>query len=205
MSQGFTSGIPIDTDQLLSANSDGLVSSQKAVKAYIDNIASNSRARKLFAYKNTDSTVTATISETILTPNDNTFLIPGGTMGANGILIADMFIYKIGTAGTCVYNMYLNTSPNTLVGAVLIGRITTTAATLTERFQRHLVNKNSEVANYIYNAGTNSTSEFTAGTAARQAVNINTTTDKYFILTATLANTGDTAGVGDIQLYIDKP
>ena len=36
MSQGFTSGIPIDTDGTLSANSDFLVPSQKAVKTYVD-------------------------------------------------------------------------------------------------------------------------------------------------------------------------
>ena len=36
MSQGFTSGIPIDTDGTLSADSNGLVSSQKAVKTYVD-------------------------------------------------------------------------------------------------------------------------------------------------------------------------
>ena len=36
MSQGFTRGIPIDTDGTLSANSDFLVSSQKAVKTYAD-------------------------------------------------------------------------------------------------------------------------------------------------------------------------
>ena len=36
MSQGFISGIPIDTDGTLSANSDFLVPSQKAVKTYVD-------------------------------------------------------------------------------------------------------------------------------------------------------------------------
>lgn len=36
MSQGYTSGIPIDTDGTLSANSDFLVPSQKAVKTYVD-------------------------------------------------------------------------------------------------------------------------------------------------------------------------
>jgi len=36
MSQGFTKGIPIDTDVALTANSDNIVSSQKAVKAYVD-------------------------------------------------------------------------------------------------------------------------------------------------------------------------
>jgi hypothetical protein len=36
MSQGFTSGLPIDTDPTLAADSDLLVPSQKAVKAYAD-------------------------------------------------------------------------------------------------------------------------------------------------------------------------
>ena len=37
MSQGYTKGIPIDTDGTLSADSDLLVPSQKAVKTYVDN------------------------------------------------------------------------------------------------------------------------------------------------------------------------
>lgn len=36
MSQGFTKAITIDTDGTLSANSDLLVPSQKAVKTYVD-------------------------------------------------------------------------------------------------------------------------------------------------------------------------
>lgn len=39
MAQGFTKGIPLDTDGTLSANSDSLVPSQKAVKTYVDGIA----------------------------------------------------------------------------------------------------------------------------------------------------------------------
>src|SRR5574343_497946 len=43
MAQGTTKGIPIDTDATLTANSDGLVASQKAVKSYVDNsVASGS-------------------------------------------------------------------------------------------------------------------------------------------------------------------
>lgn len=36
MGQGFTKGMPIDFDETLSSNSDLLVSSQKAVKAYVN-------------------------------------------------------------------------------------------------------------------------------------------------------------------------
>ena len=37
MAQGTTKGVPIDTDPLLAADSNLLVASQKATKAYIDN------------------------------------------------------------------------------------------------------------------------------------------------------------------------
>lgn len=36
MSQGFTKGVPVDTDVNLAANSDLLIPSQKAVKTYVD-------------------------------------------------------------------------------------------------------------------------------------------------------------------------
>jgi hypothetical protein len=41
MAQGTTRGVPIDIDQMLTADSDLLVPSQKAVKSYIDNGLSN--------------------------------------------------------------------------------------------------------------------------------------------------------------------
>ena len=41
MAQGTTRGVPIDIDPLLAADSDLLVPSQKAVKAYIDNGLAN--------------------------------------------------------------------------------------------------------------------------------------------------------------------
>jgi len=41
MSQGFTKGTPIDTDDTLSLNSDIVVPSQKAVKTYVDGGLSN--------------------------------------------------------------------------------------------------------------------------------------------------------------------
>lgn len=48
-SQGGGSTITIDTDPTLAANSDTIVASQKAVKAYIDKL---SIASKLYLYNN---------------------------------------------------------------------------------------------------------------------------------------------------------
>lgn len=41
MGQSYTKGIPVDTDSSLTANSDLLVPSQKAVKSYINNQITN--------------------------------------------------------------------------------------------------------------------------------------------------------------------
>ena len=45
MSQGYSKGIPIDTDPTLSGNSDFLTSSQKAIKTYVDTNISNVNAQ----------------------------------------------------------------------------------------------------------------------------------------------------------------
>jgi hypothetical protein len=44
MSQGFTRGVPIDTDPTLSLDSDLVVPSQKAVKTYVDTITISTTA-----------------------------------------------------------------------------------------------------------------------------------------------------------------
>jgi hypothetical protein len=70
MAQGTTRGVPIDVDPLLANNSDLLVPSQKAVKAYIDNGLSNKQNALGFtpedvANKQTDLTASATKYPTV--------------------------------------------------------------------------------------------------------------------------------------------
>jgi hypothetical protein len=70
MAQGTTRGVPIDIDPLLAADSDLLVPSQKAVKAYIDNGLSNKQNALGFtpedvANKQTDLTASATKYPTV--------------------------------------------------------------------------------------------------------------------------------------------
>lgn len=56
MAQGSTKGVPIDTDNLLSLNSDLVVPSQKAIKTYVDNNFQPNSMRKHYydAVTNTD-------------------------------------------------------------------------------------------------------------------------------------------------------
>ena len=70
MAQGTTRGVPIDIDPLLTADSDLLVTSQKAVKSYIDNGLSNKQNALGFtpenvANKQTDLTASATKYPTV--------------------------------------------------------------------------------------------------------------------------------------------
>lgn len=65
MAQGFTSGIPLDTDVTLSADSNGLVSSQHAVKTYVDTeIASLPTITPAALTKTDDTNVTLTLGGT---------------------------------------------------------------------------------------------------------------------------------------------
>jgi uncharacterized protein YpuA (DUF1002 family) len=59
--------------------------------------------------------------------------------------------------------------------------------------------------NNSYPAATSSTSDLPAQTIARTAININTANNFWIVQTTQLANATDTAGIDNIQIYIDKP
>lgn len=159
--------------------------------------------RKILLYQNTNSSVTGTLSETILTPN--TWLIAGGTMGLNSILWIPAYMQKIGTAGACTWSIKINTSYS-LVGAVTLhtsGSAWTTTTRSGGFSDVRLVNKNSlssQVASSISSSGFN-----TFSTNDATALTVNTANNFYIMITAQLANTGDTARLNNAQVYIDNP
>ena len=57
MSQGTTKGVPIDTDDELTLNSDLLVPSQKAVKTYVDNVSIVDPARVYDVIEDFEATI----------------------------------------------------------------------------------------------------------------------------------------------------
>lgn len=57
--QGYTSGVPIDTDPTLAADSDLLVASQKAIKTYVDAAEAAAQAAAIAASQPLDADLTA--------------------------------------------------------------------------------------------------------------------------------------------------
>ena len=243
--QGFTKNIPLDTDTNLASNSDFIVPTQKAVKAYADtkesttnkattmtgNEASNilfltakaiydwavglfiqigqSTHRKIFAYQNTDSSITGTTNQTVLA----NLLIPASSIGANGKLLLFNQLKKTGTAGNFTVRMYLSTDATNTVGSTgtptnstLIGTRGTGASNLTGGvMSRQMQNKNSESLNEVYPTAVDSGVDTATSTTAMTVTNIDTTVDLYYVVTGQLVNPADTGILGNSQIYIDKP
>lgn len=159
------------------------------------------RSRKIFAYQNTDSSITGTLAERILFNK----LIPANSMGLNDTIWWESSVYKIGASGTASFKKYFNTSPNTLVGAKTFGVLTIAANVMTNFFTRHLSNKNSQTVNNCYPVTQTAASELSVSALARTAINVDWTVDQYLIETCTLGNINDEAGFDNIQIYINKP
>lgn len=108
MSQGFTSGIPIDTDGTLSANSNGLIPSQKAVKTYVDTeLATKQDLLYINKVTAASSAVTGTLTET----ECYKVLIPANTLVSGDKLVLDgLLVSKTGTAGNAVIRIKISTS-----------------------------------------------------------------------------------------------
>lgn len=163
----------------------------------------DSGIRRLLFYQNTDSSITGTLTETILTPN--TWLVPAGFMNANSILYIPAYMTKTGTAGACTWKVLINTSYS-LVGAVQL-HTTGSAWSATTKSgglsNVRLINRNSltsQVSSFI------SSGDFNAfSTNAAVALTINTANQFYIMITATLANTGDTATLINAQVEYQKP
>lgn len=160
------------------------------------------KVRKLLFFQNTDSSVTGTIVETILTPN--TFLIPAGTLKANSILHVEALLKRGATTlGIITFQAKANTSYST-VGAKTIYS-TGSAFQVSIRSSgliARVVNKNSNSTN-----NQPSISSFTMDTQSTNGViatNIDWSVNQYVMITATLANAGDTATLDNVQFYVTE-
>lgn len=195
---------PVDADYIALMDSED---TNKAKKLSWSNIKSALLKlfynRKIYAYANTDSSVTGTVTETILTPN--TFYIEAGDMTANGVAEIVAYMKKTGTAGSATFKIYANSSYS-LSGATLIH--TTGSAWISGMRSGgfcgvRLVNKNSLSSQ----TGSSISSGFfdTFSTNSANTLTINTANRVYVLITATLGNTGDTATLDNCQLYVNNP
>jgi hypothetical protein len=127
MSQGSTHGVPIDTDSTLAANSDLVVSSQKAIKTYVGNFTPTSASYAISAsfaqtasYVTTSQTasyvITAQTASYITTSQTASFVTGSkvfGPLGANSVTSAS---YSVSSSYASTSN--ISTSNNT--GSIIL-------------------------------------------------------------------------------------
>jgi hypothetical protein len=174
-----------------------------------DSRLSDARAEKMYAYQNTDSTVTGSTSQTVLFNGK----INAGDMGTNGRLTINAVPFKSGTAGTFTLTMYVSTVGTNTVGSTGVPTSSTqlgiVALTSTQlfggNFNRSIANKNSASTNNSFPSSIAITNDNSASTSARTAININTANDFWVVITGQLSNAGDTGGLDNVQCQIDKP
>lgn len=142
--------------------------------------------KTLFADTVDSSTVTGTTSETIL----QSYLIPANSIGVGTLSFENLFS-KTGTAGTCTYNVKINTS-NSLSGATTIatsGSVTATDLSKVMVRKGYLKTGNTMV---IYPASSG-ISVPAQSSLAPSSVTFDPTVDNYIIVSVTLANAADSA------------
>jgi len=85
MAQGTTRGVPIDTDDTLSADSDLLVPSQKAIKAYVDNNTGTVTSVAALTLGTTGTDLSSTVANNTTTPVI-TLNVPDASATARGVV-----------------------------------------------------------------------------------------------------------------------
>lgn len=164
---------------------------------------------KIYAYQNTDSSVTGTTSQTVLA----NLKVTGGDMGANGKLDILSTWLKAGTASTSTVRFFHSTDSTNIVGntgtptsSVQLALVSMGATNAYSGiFRRQLINKNNQNVNSMAPTTVAALSDATVSTTTRTDTNINTTNDFWIVVTAVLGNTGDTITLADVNLIISKP
>lgn len=157
--------------------------------------------RPIFASQNLSSSGTGSTGHIILCPG---LLVPGGTMGPNGLLEIRGYVEHIGGNGGVTFNVFACPSYNSLVGAKYIG---TTGGYVnvglkTSGLWFDLANKNDEALNETPSIS-NWSNNF-ASSAPMQVVNVDTAQDMYIIITCQLDSALDTGVLNNLQIYINK-
>lgn len=194
ITQTITNGV---TDK---APSEDALFDALALKLDTNNSAvTDSRDLKYAAYDNTDHTHTGNTSETYM----GGLFVPQLT--ANSTLDFFALLNKTGTAGTIVWNLYYNITNDLAGSPVKISTATQIATQLYGgKFIRTIINKNSLTNNYIFRNTVASINDFTQNASAMTNLGVDLS-GKYLIVTATLANSGDTAVLSAMQLIHTKP
>lgn len=129
--------------------------------------------------------VTGTTTNTLV----KSVLIPGGTFAVGDILSIQYRARKVGTAGTTSLRIYINTTA-AIAGGTLLATNTTATATLFSQITREAVIKTATNTEVVA-AATAGVTDAINSTVAASALNIDWTTDKYFVFAIQNSNNGD--------------
>lgn len=145
----------------------------------------------------TDATaVTGTTANTLV----KSVLIPGGTFAVGDIISIQYRARKVGTVGTTSLRIYINTTA-AIAGGTLLATNTTANTTLFSQITREAVIKTATNTEVVA-AATAGVTDAINSTVAASALNIDWTTDKYFVFAIQNANNGDstTASMYNIKM-----
>jgi len=197
MGQGFTKSITLDTDGTLAANSNMLVSSQKAVKTYVDAsvvnqvpFISGSDTTGLYIKRvTTPASHTGNTSETQLL----SITIPANTFAAGGILsIPKMLIQKTNTAAAqATVRIKLSTSNTMPAGTTdQVARIAFGANNLHNGISRTWSLYGGNLVGFP--TDTSALTDLSASTVTVASTAFDPTVTQYLYVSATLVDAGDT-------------
>ena len=155
----------------------------------------NKIAGKVFREVNNATAITGSTANTLVYSR----LITGGTFAVGDIVSIIYRARKVGVAGITTLRIYVNTSA-AIAGATLIATNSTAAGTLVAQMTREIIIKTATNTE-MYPAATSAASDMLNGVVAASALNIDWTTDKYFVFAIQNANIGDTttASMYDIR------
>jgi hypothetical protein len=146
-----------------------------------------------------DNSVTGTLTQTVLC----SLLIPSGSVGANDILFIEWAGGRNSSGTSAVtWNFYLGPTNNSIVGATGIANDSSSSTQQSFSGHRTVALKNSLTSQTVLLVAGNVNSPWAEATAARTSMSQNFNNNIYLIITATLANTGDTATLD--WVYINK-
>jgi len=137
-----------------------------------------------------DSTPTSAVTGTTsLTQIGTTITIPANTFSANDIIMFNGFgIEKTGTAGTCIFRLYHNTT-NTLTGANILAAATITAANISGNMRRTFeINGGLLTCRF---SGSSGFTDYAGNSGAIISISFDPTITNYFMTTVLNASAAD--------------
>jgi hypothetical protein len=205
MSQGFTRGVPIDTDPTLSLDSDLVVPSQKAVKTYVDNGLNTKQDAITLTTTGTSGAATLT-GATLNIPqysggNSNyksgldsasyssaantavyTQLITANTFAAGDVLRVLFRTRKTGALGTQTLRIYVNATADLLGTPILIAFYAPAGLTgVYNQMQRHIAIKSATILTEVIRTNANLPQDLGNDTFPVSSLVINWTLNRYFV------------------------